>query len=193
MDLAWPSRLTTAPGDRYMTRNGTPVDIGFLTSCLNQPVPPNVTRARFPVQNGRVVFNLVNKTDTNSGSGGFSIDFYMPHLWYKNLKPTHYNTGVQNTYKSRFNLQRWSGFKNFVNDKKCYIPLSMTDYIVDKDGKALSASDLVGLNVTLNFQIVDGRNYRAFEQVDEVCIVSTSCSEETKLKRPVRIPYIDRG
>jgi hypothetical protein len=160
-----------------MSKNGTFLSPNNLDSCLNQPVPDNVTRVPFPVQNGRAIFDLVNKTSGGVLDDSFFIDLYLPHLWYQYLPSTDYNTGVQNTYQKSQTMWRWNGWQNFVDGKKCYLPLNMTEMIVDKDNNALSASDLEGLHVTLTFQIMNGRNYRAFEQVDEVDFTITRTSE----------------
>lgn len=104
MDLPWPSRWKAAPGDRYMTKYGTLLSPNYLDSCLNQPVPNNVTRGRFPVQNGRTIFDLVNKTSGNPSGDSFSMDLYLAHLWYEYVTPTSYNTGVQNTYQKKYTM-----------------------------------------------------------------------------------------
>jgi hypothetical protein len=51
-----------------------------------------------------------------------------------------------------------------------YIPLNMTEMIMDKDKNALAGSDLVWSNVTLSMQIKNFRDHKVFEQVDEVCL-----------------------
>jgi hypothetical protein len=168
MDLSRPMRWTAAPGDRYMSMNGTFLSPNYLNSCLNQPVPSNVSRSLFPVQNGYAIFDLYNQGNIKSNPNNtFAIHLYLPHLWYQYLAPTDYNTGVQNTYKKAQTLWSWDGWQNFVQGKQCSIPINMTEMIVDKDGNRLKASDLVGLNVTLAIQIMDVRYYGVFEEVDE--------------------------
>ena len=129
-----------------MTKDGTFLSPNYLDSCLNQPVPNNVTRGQFPVQNGRAIFDLVNKTDGNPSGDAFAMDLYLAHLWYQYLNTTSYNTGVQSTYQKKYTMWRFGGWRNLANGKKCFIPLNMTDMIVDKNKKPLTASDLVGLN-----------------------------------------------
>lgn len=44
----------------------------------------------------------------------------------------------------------------------------MTEMIVDEDSNALRLEDLMGLNVTLTFELINVRGRNTFEQVDQV-------------------------
>jgi hypothetical protein len=164
MDLSWPMRWTDPPGDRYMTKNGTFLSPNYLDSCLNQPVPSNVSRQLFPAQNGYPIFDLVNQDNSVYNIG---VDMSVNHLWYEYGDLESYNTGVQSTYKSAFAQRSWAAQRKYVNGSKCYLPLDMTKWVVDKDGNSLTASDLVGLNVTIAVNIWVGRNYTTLDVVDE--------------------------
>lgn len=58
--------------------------------------------------------------------------------------------------------------QNFPTKGRCYLLLNMTEMVVDEKDKALRSEDLVGLNATLTFELMNGRQYRTFEQVDQV-------------------------
>ena len=82
MNLMSPSRWTTEPGDTYIIKAGE-IQEGYTNaqpSCLNRPVPPNVTRRLFPVSGGSLVFGFVN--DTSSANPDptdekFWLDMYL--------------------------------------------------------------------------------------------------------------------
>ncbi|OAG11443.1 uncharacterized protein CC84DRAFT_1158985 [Paraphaeosphaeria sporulosa] len=190
-DLSYPARWTAAPGDRYMSRNGTFLSPGYLNSCLNERVPQNVTRSKFHVFNGRAIFDLVNATQGNPTNESFHLDVYLPHLYYKWVDGpggSEYNEGPKGKYKMGQTMWRYHYWQNFPKQGRCYLPLNMTEMVVDEDGKALRSEDLVGLNATLTFELCDARNYRTFEQVDQ-CAYVTLTDEDVQ---PVEdIPHCD--
>jgi len=101
----------------------------------------------------------VNGSSGPSGKN-YNVDMYLLHL--------HLNSGERGAYKYRF--IRWNPFENFATGLSCSQPLNMTHLIRDKNDGYLRDEGLAGLNVTiaLLFQVI--RNYRVFEEVDEVCI-----------------------
>lgn len=108
-DLSYPARWTNAPGDRYMSRNGTFSSPGYPNSCLNVDVPEKVTRSKFHVSGGRAVLDLVNTTLGNPTNETFRLDLYLPHLWYRYVdgpNGTRYNSGKQGIFKSTQNMWR---------------------------------------------------------------------------------------
>lgn len=44
----------------------------------------------------------------------------------------------------------------------------MTDMVVDENDNAVTEQDMVGLHATLMFEVKSVRNYRYFEQIDQV-------------------------
>ncbi|KAF2261223.1 hypothetical protein CC78DRAFT_361223 [Lojkania enalia] len=203
MFLISPPRLTTPPGDRYMTRNGTFLSPNYLDSCINRPVPQNITRSKFAVTNGRMIFSITNGSKTAISGGGdrrspwtetFRMDLGLVHLWHTYLGPPGsppYNTGVKGTYRHKQTMWRWSSWQNLPDSGKCYIPLNMTTMVVDKDRNALSASDLVGLNVTLGLAVMDTRNYGVFEEVHQCSYVTLVDDAEGQDRQGDSIPHCD--
>lgn len=99
-----------------MYKNGTFLSPNHLNSCLNEMVPTNVTRSKFHVSNGRVVFDLVNGTQGNAMNDHFGLDMYLPHLYYQYVDPpngTRYNVGAQGTYKMGRTMWRYKDWLVF--------------------------------------------------------------------------------
>ncbi|KAF2445442.1 hypothetical protein P171DRAFT_472203 [Karstenula rhodostoma CBS 690.94] len=174
-DLSYPPRWTAAPGDRYMRHNGTSVLHSLLNSCLNSRVPQNATRSTFHVSNGRAIFDLVNATLGNPTNESFHVDVYLPHLYYKYVDGpggSEYNEGVKGKYQMGRTMWRYHYWQSFPEKGRCYLPLNMTEMVVDENENILRSEDLVGLNATLMFQLKDLRHYSVFEQVDQCAYVT---------------------
>jgi hypothetical protein len=162
MNLAWPPRHI--PSDTYTSKNGTFLFPNDHESCMNSPVPANATRTLFPIQGGRLQFDLVNRT-------GGPINEYLDVIMYiAYLDYTFCYTPSCPGCSCQDGYSRPPSWTNFRTGTDCSLRLNITDNLRDGDGNTFGAT-LVGLNVTFVLMFKDIRDHGLFEEVDEVCSI----------------------
>lgn len=164
MDLVYPKRWTTDIGDAYLVKDGEQQDgaSNSVGSCLNKEVPKNVTRSLFPITGGNLRFAFVNESRGDGSSddtGKFRIDMYFL------AEPERTNPDFDDIVWMK-RMEFWYGF---TTGDECVVPMDMTTRLKDP-GNQTAVDSLEGLNVTLTWQIRNIRNYKVFEQVDQVCL-----------------------
>jgi len=131
---------------------------------MNSPVPANATRTLFPIQGGRLQFDLVNRT-------GGPINEYLDVIMYiAYLDYTFCYTPSCPGCSCQDGYSRPPSWTNFRTGTDCSLRLNITDNLRDGDGNTFGAT-LVGLNVTFVLMFKDIRDHGLFEEVDEVCSI----------------------
>lgn len=157
MNLVWPPRWATDIGDAYLIKNGERQD-GYqnsLGSCLNKPIPPNVTWTPFPISSG-----VNNSLPGDPWLGdAFRIDMYFtdnPRNSIGAFRPG----GLKR-------MLLWHGFKTGMS---CVVPMDMTTRLREYNTTAVAS--LEGLEVRLAFVINMGRDKKGvFERVDQCAYI----------------------
>lgn len=162
MDLVHPPRWTTDIGDAYLVKDGEIQDAYYnaLGSCLNKPVPTNVTRTPFPITDGSLRFAFVNRSRGGEDTGQFRIDMYFKQdPW-----------GLNKDFDTPAWMKRMQFWHDFSTGDTCTVPMDMRTRLKDPTNTTVIES-LDGLNVTFSLQVINYRSTRTypFEQVDQVC------------------------
>jgi len=173
MNLISPPRWTTDIGDAYIIKAGQSQEgyTNHLGSCLNKPVPQNVTRTPFPISGGSFIFDFVNDTAASNPDPTdekFMIDMYISGDSSLYESDSFFRTGGLKR------MQFWQGFKT---GWKCEVGFDMTSRL-RQPGNETALQLMEGLNVTIAMLISVGRGpYRGdpkwagnvWEEVDQVC------------------------
>lgn len=162
MDLVHPPRWTTDIGDAYLVKDGEIQDAYYnaLGSCLNKPVPTNVTRTPFSITDGSLRFAFVNRSRGGEDTGEFRIDMYFKQdPW-----------GLNKDFDSPVWMKRMQFWHGFSTGDACTVPMDLRTRLKDPNNTSVIES-LEGLNVTFGLQVINyrGESIHPFEQVDQVC------------------------
>jgi hypothetical protein len=176
MNLISPPRWTTDIGDAYIIKAGQIQDgyTNHLGSCLNKPVPSNVTRTFYPISGGSLVFGFLNDTaapNPDPTDEKFTIDMYIsgPPATYED--DSFFRSG---------GLKRMRYWQGFQTGWKCEVPFDMTSRL-RQPGNQTALQLMEGMNVTIALLVSVGRGpYRGdpnwtgnvWEEVDQVCSAS---------------------
>jgi hypothetical protein len=162
MDLVWPPRWTTDIGDAYIVKNGErqPGYTNDLGSCLNKPVPRNVSRTKFPLRGGAIKFAFVNNSQVDTGDQ-FSVDMYFADEPYN-----------KNPYFRAGGLKRMASWGDFATGMTCSVPVEIFTRLKDPSNPT-SLDSLDGYNVTFALLINVNRLGSHFERVDQVSFTLT--------------------
>ncbi|KAK7943089.1 phosphatase activator protein [Apiospora aurea] len=154
VELGWPQPQR----EDYLRKAGV-AQTGYtnsLGSCLNYPVPSNITRIPFPVRGGRLQFDMVNSTGEFSDHY-MSVFFYLGHLW------------ADGGFRKKHNFERFR-MQNFRTGPNCTEPIDMVERVMYEDERNVtSEAEILGLNVTfaLLFDDITGR-YSQYESVHQL-------------------------
>ncbi|KAK8045025.1 hypothetical protein PG993_005049 [Apiospora rasikravindrae] len=156
VELGWPQPQR----EDYLRKAGVAQDgyTNSLGSCLNYPVPANITRIPFPVRGGRLQFDMVNSTGAFSDHY-MSVFFYLGHLW------------ADGGFRKKHNFERFR-MQNFRTGPNCTEPIDMVERVMYEDERNVtSEAEIIGLNVTfaLLFEDITGR-YSEYERVDQLLV-----------------------
>lgn len=178
MNLISPPRWTTDIGDAYIIKNGT-IQPGYGNhqgSCLNKPVPSNVTRTPFPISGGSLVFGFVNDTasatpDTPDEKFKIDMHFTDDNADYSSRSFFKWGNVIRR-------MQFWHGFETGWT---CDVGLDMKSRLRQPEN-ATAVQLLEGMNLTIALLVRVGRGpFRGdrdwagnpWEEVDQVSFALT--------------------
>ncbi|KAL2065723.1 hypothetical protein VTL71DRAFT_3393 [Oculimacula yallundae] len=153
MDLISPPRWTTDIGDRYIIKAGE-IQEGYtnaLTSCLNLPVPSNVTRTPFPINGGSIVFGFVN--DTASPNPDPVDEKFWLDMYLSSDQLAHYSSDYFFNFGNFKRMRYWQGFQTGWT---CSVGIDVASRLKQPTNETALAL-LEGMNITVALLIHLGR------------------------------------